>query len=63
LRHFFHIAYHGTNYSGWQKHPGVLNVQEVLETALGKLLKSVVNINGCGRTDAQVQASSFFMLI
>jgi tRNA pseudouridine38-40 synthase len=38
----------------------VLNVQEVLETALGKLLKSVVNINGCGRTDAQVHASQFF---
>lgn len=60
MRYFFHIAYHGTNYSGWQKHPGVLNVQEVLETALGKLLKSLVNINGCGRTDAQVHASQFF---
>ncbi|MCO5948128.1 tRNA pseudouridine synthase A [Mucilaginibacter flavidus] len=60
MRYFFHIAYHGTNYSGWQKHPGVLNVQEVLETALGKLLKSTVNINGCGRTDAQVHAAQFF---
>ncbi|ASU34325.1 tRNA pseudouridine synthase A [Mucilaginibacter xinganensis] len=60
MRYFFHIAYHGTNYSGWQRHPGVSNVQEVLETALGKLLKVNVNINGCGRTDAHVHASQFF---
>jgi tRNA pseudouridine38-40 synthase len=60
LRYFFHIAYHGTNYSGWQKHPGMHTVQEVLEIALGKLLKSTVNINGCGRTDAQVHAAQFF---
>lgn len=38
----------------------MLNVQEVLEKALGKLLKSVININGCGRTDAHVHASQFF---
>jgi len=60
LRYFFHIAYHGTNYSGWQKHPGVLNVQEVLENALSQILKIPVAINGCGRTDAQVHASQFF---
>jgi tRNA pseudouridine38-40 synthase len=35
-------------------------VQQVLETALGQLLKSPVNIVGCGRTDAQVHASQFF---
>ncbi|WP_428330790.1 tRNA pseudouridine synthase A [Mucilaginibacter sp.] len=60
MRYFFHIAYHGTRYSGWQKHPGFLNVQQVLETALGKLLKTTITINGCGRTDAHVHASQFF---
>jgi tRNA pseudouridine38-40 synthase len=60
LRYFFHIAYHGTNYSGWQKHPDGLGVQQVLETALGQLLKTPLNIVGCGRTDAQVHASQFF---
>lgn len=35
-------------------------MQEVLETALGKLLKSPVNINGCGRTDAKVHAAQYF---
>jgi len=31
-----------------------------LETALSKLLKSQINIIGCGRTDAQVHATQFF---
>ena len=60
MRYFFHIAYHGTRYSGWQKHPGVINVQEVLETVLSRLFKMPVPIIGCGRTDAQVHASQFF---
>ncbi len=60
MRYFIHIGYHGTQYSGWQKHPGVLNVQEVLETALSGLLKIPINIIGCGRTDAQVHAGQFF---
>lgn len=60
MRYFVHIGYHGTNYSGWQIHPGVLNVQEVLQNALSKVLKTSVAIFGCGRTDAQVHASQFF---
>jgi len=60
LRYFIHIAYHGARYSGWQRQPGLLNVQEVLETALSRLLKTPVAIVGCGRTDAQVHASQFF---
>jgi tRNA pseudouridine38-40 synthase len=60
LRYFFHIAYQGTRYSGWQKHPRILSVQEVLETALIKLLKTPVAIVGCGRTDALVHASQYF---
>jgi tRNA pseudouridine38-40 synthase len=60
LRYFFHIGYHGTNYSGWQKHPDGLSVQQVLETALSQVFKKPVFITGCGRTDAQVHASQFF---
>jgi tRNA pseudouridine38-40 synthase len=60
LRYFFHIGYHGSGYSGWQKHRGILSIQEVFETALSKLLKKPVNIIGCGRTDAGVHASQFF---
>jgi tRNA pseudouridine38-40 synthase len=60
LRYFFHLGYLGTNYSGWQKHPDGLSVQQVLEGALSQILKVPIYITGCGRTDAQVHASQFF---
>jgi tRNA pseudouridine38-40 synthase len=60
LKYFFHIAYKGNRYHGWQRQPNVLNVQEVIETALGRILKIPVTIMGCGRTDAQVHATQFF---
>jgi len=60
MRYFFHIGYHGTNYCGWQTHPDGLGVQQVLETAISRLLKYPVTIVGCGRTDALVHASQFF---
>lgn len=63
MRYFFHIGYHGSRYSGWQKHPGVINVQEVLETCLSKILKLPIAVTGCGRTDALVHASQFFFHI
>jgi len=60
LRYFIHIGYHGKRYSGWQKHPGMLTVQGILESALSRVLKTPVAIIGCGRTDVQVHASQFF---
>jgi len=60
LRYFFHIAYLGTAYSGWQKHPNTNTVQQVLETKLSHVLKTQLSISGCGRTDAGVHASQFF---
>ncbi len=60
LRYFFHIAYLGTNYSGWQKHSGTTTVQQVLEDKLKQVLKTPISIVGCGRTDAGVHASQFF---
>lgn len=60
-RYFFHIAYSGSNYRGWQRQPDVLSVQEVLETQLALVLKlPSVTIIGCGRTDAGVHSSQFF---
>ena len=35
-------------------------MQEVLENALGRLLKTPIPVIGCGRTDAGVHASQFF---
>jgi tRNA pseudouridine38-40 synthase len=50
------IAYDGTNYSGWQKQPNGMSIQEVLEKALKIPLRKEINIIGAGRTDAGVHA-------
>ncbi|WP_443938332.1 tRNA pseudouridine(38-40) synthase TruA [Pedobacter sp. MW01-1-1] len=60
MRYFFHIAYNGLHYNGWQKQPGAVSVQEVIEKALFRIFKSPIPIIGCGRTDAHVHASQFF---
>ena len=60
MRYFLHIAYNGTNYRGWQKLPGIVSVQKVIETILSQILKEKIAIIGCGRTDAQVHASQFY---
>lgn len=50
------IAYDGTNYSGWQIQPNGVTVQEVVESALEKLLNERVQVRSSGRTDAGVHA-------
>lgn len=50
------VAYDGTNYSGWQVQPNGLAVQQVVEEALGQLLKERVQVRSSGRTDAGVHA-------
>lgn len=60
MRYFFHIAYLGTHYNGWQKNPDAHSVQAVLEKALSHILKTPTYIVGCGRTDAHVHAGQFF---
>lgn len=59
-RYFFHIAYHGWRYHGWQRQDGVTGVQAVLEDSLGRIFKMPVTVYGCGRTDAKVNASQYF---
>ena len=54
------MGFNGYNYRGWQRQPIALNVQQVVETTLSQILKEPVSIMGCGRTDAQVNASQFF---
>jgi tRNA pseudouridine38-40 synthase len=62
-KYFFHIAYKGNRYHGWQYQPNVLSIQEVLETALSQILKERITVMGCGRTDAQVHATQYFFHI
>ena len=60
MRYYFHIGYHGECYNGWQKNGEANSVQKVIEEKLAQVLKTTIPINGCGRTDAQVNASQFF---
>ena len=50
------IAYNGAHYCGWQVQPNGLSVQEVVENALAKIVKSPVGAVSSGRTDAGVHA-------
>ena len=61
MRYFLHIGYNGAAYRGWQRQINVKSVQEVLETELSKMLNQRIIIHGCGRTDAQVHASQYFL--
>ncbi len=61
-RYFLEIAYRGTNFSGWQVQPNAPSIQAKLNQALQWLFKDPgVYCVGCGRTDAGVHASQFFL--
>lgn len=51
------IEYDGTAYSGWQRQPNGLAVQQVVEEALCQLLGQMPDLRSSGRTDAGVHAS------
>lgn len=53
------ISYDGTNYSGWQRQPNAVTVQEKIEEALFTLVREKIAVMGCGRTDAGVHAKDF----
>ena len=59
-RYFFEIAYHGKNYSGWQTQANATGVQEVVEDALSKLLRTPTKVVGSGRTDTGVHCVQQF---
>lgn len=61
MRYFLEIAYNGTNYHGWQVQNNAVTVQEVLDKCLKTLLGISPPSLGCGRTDAGVHATSFYV--
>ncbi len=50
------ISYCGTRYHGWQKQPGLLTLQEVLEKAVSTITGETTSLIASGRTDAGVHA-------
>lgn len=60
MRYFLHLSYDGTLFHGWQFQPGQDTVQGTLKNALEILLKTPINIIGCGRTDTGVHAKQFY---
>lgn len=62
MRYFAEIAYRGTNYVGWQVQPNGTSVQSMINTALRTILRDpAIACVGCGRTDAGVHATQFFL--
>jgi len=60
-RYFVEIAYDGSNFSGWQKQDNALTIQGLIESVLSQLYNHPVDVVGCGRTDAGVHASQYFL--
>ena len=61
MRYFFHLAYRGSNYNGWQRQINTeKSIQQVLETTLEKMTGEYRSIMGCGRTDTGVHAKQYF---
>ncbi len=61
MRYFIELSYNGEKYHGWQYQPNAISLQETIETALSLLLGDEITIVGCGRTDAGVHASQYFL--
>ncbi|MFC0518800.1 tRNA pseudouridine(38-40) synthase TruA [Mucilaginibacter angelicae] len=59
-RYFIELAYNGTAYHGWQIQQNAVSVQELLNKALGTILRQPIETTGCGRTDTGVHAKEFF---
>jgi len=63
MRYFLHIGYDGSKYRGWQRQSNVTSIQEVIEDKLKIIFKKDITVYGCGRTDAGVHASQYFIHI
>lgn len=61
MRYFGELAYNGADYSGWQRQPNEMTVQQRIEESMSMILRTPIAITGCGRTDAGVHASQYFI--
>lgn len=61
MRYFLRIRYKGTFYHGWQVQDNANSVQQAVNEALKKVLRSPIESIGCGRTDTGVHADDFYL--
>lgn len=61
MRYFAEIAYDGTDFSGWQVQPSKTTVQGEINRVLSQITQENIHVVGCGRTDAGVHASQFYL--
>lgn len=59
-RYLLELSYRGTAYKGWQVQADEVSIQSVIQEKLSVLLRSDIEITGCGRTDTGVHASRYF---
>ena len=57
------IEYDGTEFVGWQSQKNGKTVQDTIELALKKVLRSKIKIIGAGRTDKGVHAFSHLLIL
>lgn len=57
------LEYDGTRFSGWQRQPNALTVQELIDNALQSILGIEITSNGAGRTDKGVHARNQYCSI
>ena len=59
-RYFLTLSYNGRDFNGWQIQENTANtVEQVLEEKLSMLLREPIDLVGCGRTDAGVNAKNY----
>jgi tRNA pseudouridine38-40 synthase len=61
VRYFLSLSYVGTRFKGWQKQPGAITVQGILDEQIGLLLNHPIHSLGSGRTDAGVHARNMLI--
>ena len=61
MRYFVELAYLGKQFHGWQKQPNGISVQSELENAFSTILNHPIQVVGCGRTDAGVHATQYYL--
>ncbi len=59
-RYFIELSFDGGAYHGWQTQPNAVTVQELLDRALGTILRQPTASVGCGRTDTGVHATQLY---